>query len=71
MRHGITLIFVLSLTVFTTPASPRQASEEEIARAFQMLGEILGLPSLSPEDLKRRVEEVGQLRFTESAASER
>jgi hypothetical protein len=40
-----------------------QVSEEEIAKAFDMLGQLLGLPEVSPEELKRKVEDVGQLRF--------
>ncbi len=71
MKRRITFPFVLLLTasalaVSAASAPSRQASEEEIARAFQMLGEILGLPESRPEDLKRRVEEVGGLRFTSS-----
>ena len=42
------------------------ASEEELARAFELLGNMLGLPNVDPKELKERVEEVGELRFTES-----
>lgn len=69
MKRRITLLcgLVLAITSFALVAAPlgnRQASEEEMARAFQMLGEILGVPDIGPEELKRRVEEVGELRFT-------
>jgi hypothetical protein len=40
-----------------------QVSQEEIEQAFNMLGQILGLPDVSPEELKRKVEKVGMLRF--------
>ena len=71
MRHRIVFFFVLlsmvacwDASASVRPVAASQAGEEEIARAFQMLGEILGLPEVPPEELKRRVEEVGELRFT-------
>jgi hypothetical protein len=68
MRRRIALLVVVltatGLTVLAAPAPERQASDEEIGRALQMLGEILGVPEIRPEELKRKVEEVGGLRFT-------
>jgi hypothetical protein len=49
-----------------TPSQVGEASEEELARAFELLGNMLGFPEVDSDELKRRVEEVGELRFTES-----
>ena len=49
-----------------TTSQVGEASEEELARAFELLGNMLGLPEVDPDELKKRVEEVGELRFTES-----
>jgi hypothetical protein len=43
-----------------------QVSQEDVTRALDMLGEILGLPEIEPDELKKKVEEVGKLRFTRS-----
>ncbi len=40
-----------------------RVSEEEMARAFELLGQMLGLPEVSPEELKKKVEVVGELQF--------
>jgi hypothetical protein len=40
-----------------------QVSEEDIAQAFELLGQMLGLPEVGPQELKRKVEDVGKLRF--------
>ena len=40
-----------------------RVSEEEMARAFELLGRMLGLPEVSPEELKEKVEAVGKLQF--------
>jgi hypothetical protein len=58
------VVLLTSICVVATATSvPGQVSEEEISRAFDMLGQLLGLPEVSPEDLKRKVEDVGELRF--------
>ncbi len=59
-------VFVLvgvSLGEATETAFQGQANEEQIAQAFELLGQMLGIPELTPEELKRKVEEVGGLRF--------
>ena len=40
-----------------------RVSEEEMARAFELLGQMLGLPEVSSEELKKKVEVVGELQF--------
>jgi hypothetical protein len=47
-----------------------QVSQDEIAKAFDMLGQLLGLPEVSPEELKRKVEKVGILRFRQDVPVE-
>ena len=49
-----------------TPSQVSKGSEEELARAFELLGKMLGFPEVDANELKQRVEEVGKLRFTES-----
>jgi hypothetical protein len=59
-------VFVLvgvSLGEATETGVQGQANEEQIAQAFELLGQMLGIPELTPEELKRKVEEVGGLRF--------
>src|SRR3989304_9319103 len=70
MRHRIVFFFVLlslvacwGASASVRPVAASQAGEEEIARAFQMLGEILGLPEVPPEELKRRGGGGGGARF--------
>jgi hypothetical protein len=43
-----------------------QISEEEMTQAFELLGQLLGLPEVGPEELKKKVEEIGGLRFLRS-----
>ncbi len=53
----------------SSPAAPShlgQISEEEMAQAFELLGQLLGLPDVGPEELKKKVEEIGGLRFLRS-----
>ncbi len=53
----------------STPASANpvgQISEEEMTQAFELLGQLLGLPDVSPDELKEKVEEIGRLRFLHS-----
>jgi hypothetical protein len=45
------------------PPTPGQITEDQIAQAFEALARLLGLGEVAPEDLKRRVEEVGGLGF--------
>lgn len=40
-----------------------QVDEAQIAESLDRLGEMLGLPPVEPEDLERRVEEIGNLPF--------
>jgi len=46
-----------------TGQAPGQVGEDQMTQAFDMLSKMLGLPEVTPEALKRRVEEVGGLRF--------
>ena len=60
---------VLVMALGSGPVTPSQVSggsEEELARAFELLGNMLGFPEVDADELKQRVEEVGGLRFTES-----
>ncbi len=67
----LALVFVCLGVIGATVAFPEaaetgfrgQVGEEEIAKAFELLGQMLGIPELTPEELKRKVEEVGGLRF--------
>ncbi len=61
-------VVVLVMALGYGPAAQAQgeASEEELARAFELLGNMLGFPEVDADELKKRVEEVGELRFTES-----
>ena len=66
-RPAVVMCSLLVVTVaIALPVRSRQAGDDDLARAFQMLGEMLGIPDIGPDDLKRRVEEVGELRFTRS-----
>lgn len=60
---GIALGVACAVSLAEQPPAPGQITEEQIAQAFDVLSRLLGLGEASPEDLKRRVEEVGGLRF--------
>ena len=69
MKGRIALLGFVSIVGVAALAGPTpapQTSDEEIGQALQMLGEMLGVPDVRPEELKERVEDVGELRFTRS-----
>jgi hypothetical protein len=66
MSIGILLISVSEDSVRAAPSPREQVSEEEMAQAFELLGQLLGLPEVGPEELKNKVEEIGGLRFLRS-----
>jgi hypothetical protein len=53
----------LSLSTSALSSLQGQVSEEDLAQAFELLGRMLGLPEVGPQELKRKVEDVGKLRF--------
>ena len=61
-------VMVLVIAAGYRPAAQAQseASDEELARALDLIGNILGFPEVDADELKKRVEEVGELRFMEA-----
>lgn len=45
------------------PSTPEQVDPDEMGRVFELLEKMLGLADVEPESLKKKVEEVGKLRF--------
>jgi len=60
---GMVFAVAAAASLAQHPPAPGQMTEDQMTQAFDMLGRLLGLAEVSPEDLKRRVEEVGGLRF--------
>jgi hypothetical protein len=56
---ALAVLAVLSLASIALP----QMSEQEMSEALDLLGERLGLPPVSPDELKQRVAKVGGLGF--------
>src|SRR3990170_1174813 len=51
------------LTLCLTSAAAPQMSEAEMSEALDRIGDLLGLPPVSPDELKERVANVGKLSF--------
>jgi len=57
------LIVAVLLSLSLASAAAPQMSEAEMSEALDRIGTLLGLPPVSPEELKERVAEVGKLSF--------
>ncbi|MGH9389300.1 MAG: hypothetical protein ACRD1Z_06765, partial [Vicinamibacteria bacterium] len=57
------LIVAGLLSLSLASAAAPQMSEAEMSEALDRIGELLGLPPVSPDELKRRVADVGKLSF--------
>jgi hypothetical protein len=62
VRIPILIVAGLLSPSFASSAAP-QMSEAEMSEALDRIGTLLGLPPVSPDELKERVEDVGKLSF--------
>ena len=62
MRISTLIVFGLLVSSHLS-AAPAQMSEAEMSEALDRIGDLLGLPPVSPDELKRRVADVGKLSF--------
>lgn len=58
-----TLVVTGLLALSLASAAAPQMSEAEMSEALDRIGDLLGLPPVSPDELKRRVANVGKLSF--------
>ncbi|HJS74042.1 MAG TPA: hypothetical protein VJ921_07145, partial [Vicinamibacteria bacterium] len=56
-------ILTIALLAFPLASAAPQMSEAEMSEALDRIGELLGLPPVSPVELKKRVADVGKLPF--------
>ena len=65
--HRFQIVMALALAVSLSSSVARaQTSEEDVQKALDQLGTLLGLPMVTSDDLERQVEEIGELRFRRS-----
>ena len=59
----LVLLVAFGMVLGASGALARQVDEAQMAEALDKLGALLGLPPIGPEELERKVEEIGGLRF--------